>query len=280
MRRPLVILLLLLAVTLAAGCSRGDGAPVEVDLPDPARGVLQTPDGEVRLGTLAIDRQVTVLHGGQVHEVLRIMATDGFADLYRDQTEAVHEATRVGWDVKVSERGGRYTVTLSREYPDFDLFNRDNPGALERSGAPLYDIIRFRGSIAGVTEGYYPAPAGTSPEEYNRFLREAVQFSLRVTLPAKVSSHTMDGADGTSAHWVHAAGDVGAEGVSLVAEARVYKRWPIYAFGGAMLLLVGGAVAIRATRHLWDPDEEEESGGGPPAGGEPPAAGAEEPPKE
>lgn len=257
---PLAALAAVLLTGFVAGCGAARTATDAPPLPAAAAGELPLAGGRQRLGTLAIARDVEISGHGRVREVRRILATDRFADLYRRYGDALRRTMRPGWQVETAEQDGRFVVTLTQEFADYDSFNRQRAGVISVEAHPLYEKIIYQDAVDSVTAELierFPEPPGVSAEDWTRFLQESFHYRYRVTFPSAITSHNMDQVEKDVVEWSRTAGEVGTEPLLLKAEAKRYRTTPALITAGVILLLVGAVVAIRLTRRLWDPESPE-----------------------
>lgn len=257
---PVATLAALLLTGLVAGCGASRTPTDAPPLPAAAAGELPLAGGRERLGTLAIARDVEISGDGRVREVRRILATDRFADLYRSHGDALRRTLRSGWQLQTGEQGGRFVVTLTQEFADYDSFNRQRAGVITVEAHPLYEKIIYHDAVDSVTPALierFPEPQGASAEDWARFLQQSIHYRYRVIFPSTITSHNMDQVEKDIVEWSRTAGEVGAEPLLLKAEAKRYRTTPVLITAGVILLLVGAVVAIRLTRRLWDPETPE-----------------------
>ncbi len=258
--RRYTLLLLLSSVLWLTGCSSGpadSGFPAPA-APEPGAGVLLRDGTSVRIGTFNLERAVVVVGEGSIAETRRFTATDQFAAYWREQLDNIRLAARQGWQLEARDEGNQMVITMTREYSSVAEFNQETGGSIEVIEHPLFRKMIFKQSLVFDPQALaseLPAPEGVTEEEWTTFLAGQVRWSQQVTLPSRITSHNMDAAQGNTVQWARSAGKIKRQ-ADLVAETRVYRPLPM-AFAGLLgVLLIGGPIAVRATRRWWDAERE------------------------
>lgn len=248
----------LAALLLVPGCasrepSDFDPAPTRSAAFDPA--VLTSGRFSTRHGTLHYGRELVLHADGHVTERLLVVATDQFAEEYRQPLSETD-----GWRVNREDNGERVTVTLSREYPDVDAFNAERSdeqeGVFVLMGGPLFHKQSFRATVGGIGRESLLSVYGEHPEatveDWLDYLSRAVTFSYRITMPQQVTkSVNVEVVDaGRTVHWERPIGEM-EEPQTLAAEAKRWD-WAAWVLGGAILFVVVGAGGLHFTQRFWD----------------------------
>lgn len=242
MPRRWAVLLLLLVLVTAAGCSarRSASGP---DSPA-AQGYYTVGATTTKMGTFRYVHEVTVRADGSVYEVNMLEATEALASFISEQFDAM-AAGQSDYHYTVSQRDGVLQVRGTRTHDSLASFNEDGVGTVKLLNWPLYRTLRFDAGAGPVDDqtlaDMFPIISDPSSAEWLAYLREAVRFDIDLH----------DEVTGKSFHWSRSAGQLGkSSAVSFTSKLWRPAAW--YVGAGVGILLLGVVYLGLFGRRHWD----------------------------
>lgn len=205
---------------------------------------------------LRVVRRVVITGRGEVEETRELVASGTLARLWRETADAVSGVERFGWRLERQEERDTVALTLRRQFRSFAEFNRQRAGTIRVTRHPLYDQVEYREEVGGLDLDALmqrlPRPLESEARPWVTRVAGSVRLEREIILPGRVIRSTLGEVSGPTVRWAGSAADLGSEPATLVVEARSLRPLPVAIAAAAVVLIVGGTVAVRLTRRWWD----------------------------